>query len=267
MTIYGSRASHEPQDPRYQSQPAPYPPPTQYSTHQPDSRRPAGKAESGGGSEPGFWGFLGKVSLVLGIISGVLGLASQLGVDVNASISVSASRGPSGTPVTITGEHYAAGEPLIVRFHVTQIARGQANSNGTFSLSATIPADYDVFGEQQYDIVVTGSNSARSATSPFLLTLGPGSQANAELSISQGSGSSGTRVTVSGSGFGHGDTVEIRFDVNVIGQAQADGTGKFSTTVTIPGTYDAFGPGPHSIVATGRPSIRSAMATFTLTVR
>jgi IPT/TIG domain-containing protein len=292
MTIYGSPAPREPQDPRYQS-PQAYPaqqpvysqpeqysaPPGQYPPRQPDGGQPKGKAQSSGGGERGFWGFLGKVSVVLGVITGALGLASQLGafgdfrlpflpgVGVNATISVNPSRGPSGTPITITGEHFAAGEPLTVRFHVTQIARGQAGSDGTFSLNATIPAEYDVFGEQQYDIVVTGENSARSGTSPFRLTLGPSSQANAELSLSQGSGKSGDKVTVSGSGFGHGDTVEIRFQVDVIGQAQADDTGKFSTTVTIPGTYDVFGTHQYSITATGRPSIRSATAQFQLTVR
>jgi hypothetical protein len=217
------------------------------------------------------------MSLVITVISGALGLASQLGVfgdfripflpgvGVDATISVSASRGPSGTPVTISGQHFAGGEAVTVRFDVREIARGQADKDGAFNLNATIPADYDVFGEGTHEIVATGGSSVKSATWPFLLTIGPGSQANAALSLSRGSGPSGTKVVVSGSGFGHGDTVEIRFEVDVVGQVQADGTGKFSTTVTIPGTYDAFGAAQHTITATGRPSIRSASAPFMLT--
>lgn len=301
MTIYGSRVPREPDDPRYE--PAQQVPPRQQYPQQPVYPQqawypqqptypqqpysqqppyqgpdpPAGKGASGDRSDRGIWKFLGRVSLVITVISGGLGLASQLGafgnfripflpgVAVSATISVDASRGPSGTPVTVTGQHFAGGEAVTVRFDVTEIARGQADKDGAVSLTATIPADYDVFGERQHEIIVTGGSSAKSATWPFLLTIGPGSQANAALSLDRGSGPSGTKVVVSGSGFGHGDTVEIRFEVDQVGQVQAVGAGKFSTTVTIPGTYDAFGPGQHTITATGRPSIRSASAPFMLT--
>jgi len=99
---------------------------------------------------------------------------------------------------------------------------------------------------------------------PFL----PGKSvaATASLSLSTGQGPSGTLVTVSGTGFGAGEKVTIRFHVEPVGDALADGSGAFSAAVKVPGSYDAFAPQQFEFIASGDASARSATVPFRLTL-
>lgn len=87
-----------------------------------------------------------------------------------ATISLSAGRGRSGSEITVTGENFAGGEEVEIRFHVTIIGNALVESNGHFETVVTIPGDFDVFGERQYSITAVGKTSVKSSSRPFLLT-------------------------------------------------------------------------------------------------
>jgi hypothetical protein len=70
-----------------------------------------------------------------------------------------------------------------------------------------------------------------------------------------------SNVKVNGTGFGANETVTFTFDGAPLSpNATTDGTGAFSTKITIP---KSALPGAHTIVATGQSSGDSAQATFT----
>ena len=71
---------------------------------------------------------------------------------------------------------------------------------------------------------------------------------------------------MTGDNFSGGEEVTIRFDVPVVGSALADSSGHFVTTIKIPGDYDAFGDGQHSITAVGKTSVKNASRPFQLNV-
>jgi hypothetical protein len=92
---------------------------------------------------------------------------------------------------------------------------------------------------------------------------GCGVQAPAEVTLSTGSARRGAEVTVYGSCFKPGERIAIRVHAEEVGSATADCDGKFTQTIKIPSS--APQPGfPTSISATGRTSIKSASAPFTV---
>jgi hypothetical protein len=84
------------------------------------------------------------------------------------------------------------------------------------------------------------------------------------IALSRSTGPVGTSITVSGSGFGAGETVEIRFLVTQLATTVTNRSGAFSGVV-IKVPADAVKGFPSSVTATGRTSIKSARAPFTVT--
>lgn len=84
------------------------------------------------------------------------------------------------------------------------------------------------------------------------------------VSLSPSSGPVGTSITVSGQGFSAGETVEIRFSVTQLATVVTNRAGAFSgVVIKVPaGSPKGF---PFSVTATGRTSVKSASAPFTVT--
>lgn len=81
------------------------------------------------------------------------------------------------------------------------------------------------------------------------------------LTISPTSAREGEQVTVTGSRFWANEMVDIRLDVAIVAQVQADGSGGFSAVITVPSS--AAPPGfPSAVIATGQSSAKSAQAPF-----
>jgi hypothetical protein len=77
--------------------------------------------------------------------------------------------GPAGTLVRVSGEGFAAGETVRIRFHVEQCAETVADASGTFAeVSCRIPGDWRFKGS--FDIVANGASSIRFASAPFRVT-------------------------------------------------------------------------------------------------
>jgi hypothetical protein len=87
------------------------------------------------------------------------------------------------------------------------------------------------------------------------------------ISLSKSKGIPGTQITVTGSGFGHGETVKLTFvdhggTSSILGQVAADGSGSFSTKVTIPAGAKL---GKGKVTAKGVSSGSSAKRAFRVT--
>jgi IPT/TIG domain len=223
---------------------------------------------------------LGLVAAIISVITGLFGLASQLGAfgdfripflpgrDVSAQISLSPQEGPSGSQITVTGQGFDPDEGIEIRYAVNVIAQPRADDHGDFTAEIIIPGTLDAFAPRQVDIIATGRNSIKTATTSYhLLAGGKGGDSTgpATISLSRGSGPSGTEVTVKGSNFSAGEEVTIRISGEEIGVATVGSDGTFEQSVTIPGSFDAYGSQQHQITATGNTSIKTASRPFRIT--
>ena len=174
------------------------------------------------------------------------------------NITLSPTSGPPGSTVTVNGSGFPANTANIaVVFDSQFLAEVNANSNGAFTVSVTIPTSATV-GSHTISANY-GSGDLPKAT--FTVT-----SPQTSISLSPTSGTAGTSVTISGSNFGASKTITIKFDNNPITTSPSTvtttSTGTFSATITIPNTASA---GSHIITATDNSSpALSASATFTV---
>jgi hypothetical protein len=223
---------------------------------------------------------LGLIAAIISVITGLFGLASQLGVfgdfripglpgrATAAQVSLSPSEGPSGSSITVTGQGFAPNEVVEIRYAVDLIGQPRTDGDGAFTAEIVIPGTMDAFAPKQIDISATGRDSVKHATAPFhLLAGGKGGDSSgpATISLSKGSGPSGTEVTVKGSNFAAGEEVTIRISAEEIGVATVNADGTFEQSVTIPGSFDVFGTRSYDITATGRTSVKTASRPFKIT--
>jgi hypothetical protein len=111
-----------------------------------------------------------------------------------------------------------------------------------------------------------GSSSSGGGTPTHDTNTGPFDPAKpADIFLSSTSGPGGSKVNVSGEGFQPNEQIVIRFHTEEIGRTQANSSGQFkNVTVTIPRSFSQFAPQKFDIVATGKSSIKSAQAQYTL---
>lgn len=89
----------------------------------------------------------------------------------NASVFVNRDRGPGGTTVLVSGEGFAPGQRVVIRFHTEQIGSTTANAEGRFAnVAVTIPTSFSKFAPQQFDIVADGEGIGSHAATPFTIT-------------------------------------------------------------------------------------------------
>jgi hypothetical protein len=88
---------------------------------------------------------------------------------------------------------------------------------------------------------------------------------NEALFLSKESGPGGATVNVSGEGFAAGEKIDISFHTESVATTTADGGGKFANVqITIPESFAQFAPQQFFVIASGRSSLRSARAAFTI---
>ena len=77
--------------------------------------------------------------------------------------------GPAGTTVRVSGEGFAAGETITIRFHTEVCAETTADDSGAFAeVSCTIPEDWQF--KMQASIIASGNSSIRSGQAAFRVT-------------------------------------------------------------------------------------------------
>jgi hypothetical protein len=88
-----------------------------------------------------------------------------------ASIFLSATSGPGGSVIKVSGEGFAANEQVVIRFHTEEMGRTQTNATGAFSnVAVTIPTSFSKFAPQAFNIVADGQSSIKSATAQFTIS-------------------------------------------------------------------------------------------------
>lgn len=92
------------------------------------------------------------------------------GLDESA-VFLSKESGPGGSTVNVSGEGFAAGETIEVRFHTESVATTRADAGGGFAnVQITIPPSFSVFAPRQFSVIATGRASLRSAMAPFTIS-------------------------------------------------------------------------------------------------
>lgn len=96
-------------------------------------------------------------------------------------------------------------------------------------------------------------------------TLAPAPSGEASISLSPTSGTGGTRITVRGTNYAPGEGVEVYFQGQLLANTSADSSGSFSVVISVPGSDGEFHGVALTVSASGRSSVRSADAPFTIT--
>jgi hypothetical protein len=179
----------------------------------------------------------------------------------SAGLSLNPGQGPVGTSVIATASRFAPGDSIQLMFNGSQLNSGTADSNGSASLSFTVPN----LPAGQYAVQVTGRLGG-SASANFTIngptpTPTPTPLAGG-FSMSPSQGPVGTSVTVNVQGFVPGDTVILVFNGAQVGDSQkADTSGDVSFTFVVPN----LAPGQYQVIPVGQQPGGPGSGTFTIT--
>jgi hypothetical protein len=162
---------------------------------------------------------------------------------VSAGISINKDSGETGTPITISGTGFVAGEKSItVLFDavaVPALSNITAGPNGAWTANFTIPP---VAGGD-HTIDAQGATTKATAISDVTFTV------KASVTISSKSGASGSTINFTGSGFASSEkNISINFDDHEAASGiTADTKGSWSTSITVP----PLSSGSHVIKVSG----------------
>jgi hypothetical protein len=91
--------------------------------------------------------------------------------DEAAAIVLSRESGPGGATVKVSGEGFAAGERVVIRFDTKQVGSTRTNDQGRFAnVAVTVPESFSQFAAQKFIIAATGESSRRAAEAPFTIS-------------------------------------------------------------------------------------------------
>jgi hypothetical protein len=168
---------------------------------------------------------------------------------ITSSFSISPSKGPTGTSVTVTGNGFKPNATGELRLGSTVVQSVTTTSDGTLEVRVSIP---QVPGGSQ-NISTTNFGSA---SAPFTVT--------PTLSLDQTKAAPGTRVNVSGTGFGRRESnIRIRFDNTVVASGiTANESGRWSASFEMP----VATAGSHRVRASGPSTTEASVPSLTLAV-
>jgi hypothetical protein len=109
--------------------------------------------------------------------------------------------------------------------------------------------------------VVAIVGGAMDVIDRIILVLHPNDQT---ITLSPATGGAGTKIAVAGRGFYPGELVEVRFQAVLVATVTTDKSGSFATSFLLPDMMARFHGAPLAVTASGRSSVRSADATFTV---
>ena len=139
---------------------------------------------------------------------------------VSATLTLDQTTGYIGTEVNVSGTGFQAGQPVTVYFDNTSVAANVVNTNGSVSVSFTVPSH----AAGTFKVRVTDQTNSIELDFQILTS----------AEISQTSGHIGTELTASGVGFTAGRTVTVKYDGTQITSTTVQPDGSFSITFGVP---------------------------------
>lgn len=193
----------------------------------------------------------------------VVGRTSQLAITntytvLSPSSSLSASSGPVGLNVAITGQGYAANEKVHIIWNYTGPGTGNKVANLTPGYSGTIQGNFTIptAANGAYTVAAIGATSNSITQNTFTL--------HNSLAANPSTNSPGQSITAVGSGFQANESVKLYW-TNASGALLAissvDANGNISQAVTIPTSAT---PGSNSLIGVGQISGRKFSAPVTV---
>ncbi len=171
-----------------------------------------------------------------------------------ASVQLDNYYAVGGSPVTILGSQFAAGETVAIMFGGVSLGNVTATTAGTFSLKTTVP--FGTAGEKS--VIATGQTSKASAKTGFTQAM-----IYTSLQLSNYFAKPGTAVGFVGSGYLPGETLEVTTDrtgATIVYTFVASGAGAFNNNLwTIPLGYTE---GNLAITVKGKNSFSSNTIVF-----
>lgn len=159
--------------------------------------------------------------------------------EVFPTVDVDPKQGPAGSAIIIKGYGFSAGETNIpVKFDGTQVATANANANGSWTISYTIPNR----PSGSY-VLNVGPDSVTEELWHTHITVTP------KITVSPSSGVAGQLIDVTGAGFASNEkSIRITFDGEVVkDDISADASGSWSAEIPVP----RLGSGTYQIGASG----------------
>jgi len=187
-------------------------------------------------------------TLFVGIVLSTILILSTSSPVLAQSITISASSGPVGTAVSVTGSGFTANAAFTTYFaygtsYQVSVDSGVASPDGALSSSFNVPS------------VPAGSYIIRVQTSTASDTVAFGVISAINLNVS--SVIVGNQVTITGTGFRSNRSITIRFDNSQIATTSTNNAGTFSTSFVTPESPT----GIHTITATDGTNTQAAELT------
>ncbi len=211
-------------------------------------------------------GILAMVILAVGVALHQPGsVTAKPSVQANASITVSPSRGPVGTPITVTGTGFITpGDstastpvppttigPVTVTFEgvtIRIIAKDDVRENGSWGIQFEVPQTSP--GSKTVEAIATGiaETADFTVTPPSTPTPRPTARPTAtpvplpSVTLSTATGKVNDQVSVTGRNFRDDEDVQITLGGVVVDNVTVDRRGRFSASFAVPnlpaGSYD-----------------------------
>lgn len=175
----------------------------------------------------------------------VQAIGSSSGISVEAifgykpDLKISPSTGPSGTIVTVTGDHFSARWGIAINLidpstgSQSYLGTFFTTSEGNFSGNVTIPAG--LIGGNTYYIQAFDGQTLLRTQVPFIVQ----AACTQCIQLTPNTVIPGATISVQGSNFTASETVNVYFQQasNGIVSATVDGSGTFTAALTVPTTY------------------------------
>lgn len=175
---------------------------------------------------------------------------------VTPAISLNQPSGIMGTLITVTGSGFASNESGVqVTLNNAQIGSSvTAGSNGTWSITATVPA----MPAGSYPILASGNVTTVSSVTPQTFKVTP------NFILGKTAGAPGTSIAINGTGFAANETnIIVSFDGNATGSPiTADANGSWASSFKVP----VSASGTHNVVASGPTTVASSITAILFTV-
>jgi hypothetical protein len=217
-------------------------------------------------------------SHTISVTVGTSSVSTPFTVTASATLNtLSATTGPPGTQVTISGSNFLPSYPIIIKFDSTTLTpvSGDASTNtaGGFASQITIPegstpgvhtisvtvGTVTLTAQENFTVTAPATTTTTTTTTPLPTTTTTTKPPTAPvLSINASGHNVGADIGMSGTGFTPSATINVSFDGENVGSAKSDANGTLVVIFKVP----AAKHGDHTITASD--GTHTGTTTFTI---